>query len=62
MFETETDVLEWYEKQPRALSREFISNVNQRVKRLPGMDQLRSLRERIETIATAETTKLTAEA
>jgi rubrerythrin len=27
MFETETDVLEWYERQPRALSREFIDSI-----------------------------------
>lgn len=27
MFETHKDVLNWYEKQPRALTREFISNI-----------------------------------
>jgi len=27
MFESDVEVLEWYEKQPRALSREFVSNI-----------------------------------
>ncbi|GAC1446264.1 MAG: hypothetical protein NVSMB56_03310 [Pyrinomonadaceae bacterium] len=41
----------------------FERNVNQRVRKLPGMEQLRAVRERIETIATTETpTELTAEA
>lgn len=27
MFETDKDVLDWYERQPRALSREYVSNI-----------------------------------
>ena len=27
MFETDKDVLDWYERQPRALTREFVDNI-----------------------------------
>ena len=28
MFETDSEVLEWYERQPRALSKEYVNNIN----------------------------------